>query len=206
MYRRNLKHSRVKNLFKFASLKMDSIMTVESVLEFDTCFHFEYSPDVISFEAQPEGFYYSFNGKELPYTPDFLVVDKVNGTRFVEVKPVTKTANPDFREKFICRQERAIELGAPVILVTERQIRLNPILNNLKLLHRYAGLQSFTDLHFIILELVKKSGVVSVRNLISATRAMEGDVLASTVTWLSLGKLKTDLSSSDLGLDSMVWC
>lgn len=206
MYRRNLKHSRVKNLFKFASLKMDSIMTVESALEFDTCFHFEYSPDVISFEAQPEGFYYSFNGKELPYTPDFLVVDKVNGTRFVEVKPVTKTANPDFRERFICRQERAIELGAPVILVTERQIRLNPILNNLKLLHRYAGLQSFTDLHFIILELVKKSGVVSVRNLISATRAMEGDVLASTVTWLSLGKLKTDLSSSDLGLDSMVWC
>ena len=206
MYRRNLKHSRVKNLFKFASLKMDSIMTVESALEFDTCFHFEYSPDVISFEAQPEGFYYSFNGKELPYTPDFLVVHKVNGTRFVEVKPVTKTANPDFRERFICRQERAIELGAPVIWVTERQIRLNPILNNLKLLHRYAGLQSFTDLHFIILELVKKSGVVSVRNLISATRAMEGDVLASTVTWLSLGKLKTDLSSSDLGLDSMVWC
>ena len=206
MYRRNLKHSRVKNLFKFASLKMDSIMTVESALEFDTCFHFEYSPDVISFEAQPEGFYYSFNGKELPYTPDFLVVDKVNGTRFVEVKPVTKTANPDFRERFICRQERAIELGAPVISVTERQIGLNPILNNLKLLHRYAGLQSFTDLHFIILELVKKSGVVSVRNLISATRAMEGDVLASTVTWLSLGKLKTDLSSSDLGLDSMVWC
>ncbi|MGB2221962.1 Tn7 transposase TnsA N-terminal domain-containing protein [Neptunomonas sp.] len=181
-------------------------MTVESALEFDTCFHFEYSPDVISFEAQPEGFYYSFNGKELPYTPDFLVVDKVNGTRFVEVKPVTKTANPDSREKCICRQERAIELGAPAILVTERQIRLNPILNNLKLLHRYAGLQSFTDLHFIILELVKKSGVVSVRNLISATRAMEGDVLASTVTWLSLGQLKTDLSSSDLGLDSMVWC
>ena len=206
MYRRNLKHSRVKNLFKFASLKMDSVMTVESALEFDTCFHFEYSPDVISFEAQPEGFYYGFMGKELPYTPDFLVVDKEHGTRFIEVKPVAKSANTDFRAKFICRQERAAALGIPVILVTERQIRLNPILNNLKLLHRYAGLQSFTDLHFAILELVKKSGIVSVRNLISSTRAMEGDVLASTVTWLSLGRLKTDLSSSDLGLDSVVWC
>ena len=97
-------------------------------------------------------------------------------------------------------------LGIPVILVTERQIRLNPILNNLKLLHRYAGLQSFTELHFAILELVKKSGIVSVRNLISSTQAIEGDVLASTVTWLSLGRLKTDLSSSDLGLDSVVWC
>jgi len=58
MYRRNLKHSRVKNLFKFASLKMDSIMTVESALEFDRCFHFEYSPDVISFEAhRPSGMF-----------------------------------------------------------------------------------------------------------------------------------------------------
>jgi hypothetical protein len=30
MYQRNLKHSRVKSLFKFARLNMDSVMTVES--------------------------------------------------------------------------------------------------------------------------------------------------------------------------------
>ena len=65
MYRRNLKHSRVKNLFKFANLKMDSVMTVESALESDNCFHFEYSSDVISFEAQPEGFYYGFFGQKI---------------------------------------------------------------------------------------------------------------------------------------------
>ncbi len=72
MYRRNLKHSCVKNLFKFACLKMDSAMTVKSGLEFDTCFHFEYSPDVISFAAQREEFYYGFLGKELSYAPGFL--------------------------------------------------------------------------------------------------------------------------------------
>jgi hypothetical protein len=185
---------------------MDSIMTVESGLEFDTCFHFEYSPNIISFEAQPEGFYYYYLGKELPYTPDFLVADKVKGLRFFEVKYKSEVADPEFREKFTCRQRDAQARGVPVILVTEKQIRLNPILNNLKLLHRYAGLQSMTSLHYKILELVKHSGVISVRDLLSHTDAMEGEVLASTVTWLSVGQLKTDLSSSDLGLDSLIWC
>ena len=206
MYRRNLKHSRVKNLYKFSSLKMDSIMTVESGLEFDACFHFEYSPNVTFFEAQPEGYYYDYLDKNLPYTPDFLVDDKVKGLRVIEVKPLSKIPDPEFRDRFRCKQRAAEALGVPVVLVSENQIRLNPILNNLKLLHRYAGLQSLNSLHYKILELVKFSGVISVRDLLSQTDSMEGDVLASTVTWLSVGKLKTDLCSSDLGLDSLVWC
>ena len=73
MYRRRLKHSPVKNLFRFASSKTKSVLTVESALEFDTCFHLEYSPEITTFEAQPEGLYYSFEGKCCPYTPDFKV-------------------------------------------------------------------------------------------------------------------------------------
>ncbi len=55
MYRRHLKHSRVKNLFKFVSAKMNTVFTVESSLEFDTCFHLEYSSTVKEFETQPLG-------------------------------------------------------------------------------------------------------------------------------------------------------
>lgn len=73
MYRRNLKHSRVKNLYKFPSQKNNSIFTVESTLEHNACFHLEYSFNVKSFAAQPEGFYYDYNDKSLSYTPDFLV-------------------------------------------------------------------------------------------------------------------------------------
>lgn len=51
MYRRQLKHSRVKNLFKFVSAKMNQVMVAESYLEFDTCFYFEYSPSTVSFFA-----------------------------------------------------------------------------------------------------------------------------------------------------------
>ena len=46
MYRRNIKHSRVNNIFKFASQKMKTVFTVESFLEFDTCLHFEDAPGV----------------------------------------------------------------------------------------------------------------------------------------------------------------
>ncbi|MDI3326526.1 Tn7 transposase TnsA N-terminal domain-containing protein [Pontibacterium granulatum] len=206
MYRRNLKYSRVKNLFKFASPKMDNVLVVESALEYDACFHFEYSPDIVAFEAQPEGFYYSFCGKRLPYTPDFRVYDRVNGVRYIEVKPASKTLKQVFRDKFSALQSTANELGVPLILVTERQIRVSPILNNLKLLHRYSGIQSLTPLHFKLLDLVKSSGMVRVRNLIEATNESEGVVLASTLTWLSIGKLKADLSSEALSRDSLVWC
>jgi hypothetical protein len=82
---------------------MDSIMTVKSALEFDTCFHFEYSPNITSFEAQPEGYYCNYLGKKLPYTPDFIAVDKVKGMRFIEVKPLAKVSDSEFREKIICR-------------------------------------------------------------------------------------------------------
>lgn len=55
---------------------MNHVLTVESSLEFDACFHFEYSPTNEQFEAQPEGFFYTFNGRQCGYIPDFAVLDK----------------------------------------------------------------------------------------------------------------------------------
>lgn len=48
MYRRHLVHSRVKNIFKFVSAKIDTVFTIESALEFGACFHLEYSHDISS--------------------------------------------------------------------------------------------------------------------------------------------------------------
>lgn len=140
MYRRQPKHSRVKNLFKFVSSKMNQVMTVESYLEFDTCFHLEYSPQVTTFIAQPEGFRYRYAGKDCPYTPDFEVTES-GQVKWLEVKPYSKAQHSDFFIQFKAKQAKAQEIGIPLILVTEKQIRVNPILNNLKILHRYSGFQ-----------------------------------------------------------------
>ncbi|WP_199911574.1 hypothetical protein [Dongshaea marina] len=106
MYRRKLKYSRVKNLFKFASIKCKASLTVESSLEFDTCFHLEYSPSIAYFEAQPEGFYYNFEGKACGYTPDFKLINHDQQVSYLEVKPSRKTAQQDFRNRFKKRESK----------------------------------------------------------------------------------------------------
>ncbi|PSV48667.1 hypothetical protein C9J47_09175 [Photobacterium indicum] len=118
MYRRKLKHSRVKNLFKFVSAKMNQVMTVESYLEFDTCFHLEYSSSITSFIAQPEGFIYHLDEQDLPYTPDFQIVEN-DTAKWIEVKPFAKTLNPDFLHRFKAKQEKAQKLGTPLISIVK---------------------------------------------------------------------------------------
>lgn len=205
MYRRHLKHSRVKNLFKFVSAKMNTVFTVESSLEFDTCFHLEYSPAVKAFEAQPEGFYYDFDGRLCPYTPDFRVFDHDDNACLLEVKPSEKVADPDFLERFPVKQQRAIELSSPLKLVTEKQIRVYPILENLKLLHRYSGFQSFTPLHMQLLGLVRELGRVSLSRLSGSTGAPPEEVLASALSLLARGLIKSDLAAQEIGFSIVVW-
>jgi len=205
MYRRNIKHSSVNNIFKFASQKMKTVFTVESFLEFDTCFHFEYSPDVISFEAQPLTFKYQFDDKVRRYTPDFLVTDKKYGERFIEVKPSNRTINEEFRLEFSLKQKQSLILGKPLILVTEKQIRINPILNNLKLLHRYSGFQSLKPLQYKLLEIIKSFGMVRIVQLIQSESVTEGEVLASILGLISHGFIDTDLINSDINMQSKVW-
>lgn len=206
MYKRRLKHSRVKNLFKFASHKNNKVITVESSLEFDACFYFEYTSSIISYEGQPEGFYYSYLGEELPYTPDFLVVDEVHGSKFIEVKPFAKLADEIFKDKFRCRQKSALKHGYPLLLVTDRKIRITPVLDNLKLLHRYAGLKSVTPLHLILLDIVRRRGEVRILDLVHETGEPCCVVLSSAIFWLSVGEINSDLSTAKLGLGSIVWC
>lgn len=205
MYRRRLKHSRVKNLYKFASPKMNRVLTVESSLEFDACFHFEYTSTISSYEAQPEGFYYSFGDKQLPYTPDFLVFDKARGPRFIEIKPYAELESEEFKEKFHGRQRSALDHGVPLLLVTEKQIRVDPVLSNLKLLHRYSGLKTLTPLHLMLLDIVRKSGKVRVRDLMHETGESSSAVLTSVISWLAIGEMSSDLSAAKLGVGSIVW-
>ncbi len=205
MYRRHLKHSRVKNLFKFVSAKMNTVFTVESSLEFDTCFHLEYSPAVTEFEAQPLGYYYEFEGREYPYTPDFRVVDQHGSASFIEVKPSDKVADPDFLNRFPFKQQKALALSSPLKLITEKQIRIDPILGNLKLLHRYSGFQSFTPLHTMLLRLVREYGRIQLSSLCSSSKAPHGAVLASTLTLIAMGLIKSDLTSQAFSATTFVW-
>ncbi|KZN65191.1 endonuclease [Pseudoalteromonas luteoviolacea CPMOR-1] len=205
MIRRKLKHSRVKNLYKFASQKNKATCLVESSLEFDACFHFEYSREIKTFEAQPLGFEYEFDGRTCRYTPDFLISHHEKPQKYIEVKPYNKIANPEFRARFAQKQFYAKEqIGIELILVTDKQIRVFPTLDNLKLLHRYSGFQSLTDLQLSIIQLLNQFRKLTIQDLVMTLKASMGEVLASVYRLLSLGSVNSDLNT-ELTLESVIW-
>ncbi|WP_125783231.1 TnsA endonuclease N-terminal domain-containing protein [Pseudoalteromonas rubra] len=205
MIRRKLKHSRVKNLYKFASQKNKTTCLVESSLEFDACFHFEYSREIKTFEAQPLGFEYEFDDRTCRYTPDFLITHHEKPQKYIEIKPYCKIANPEFRARFAQKQLVAKEqMGIELILVTDKQIRVYPTLDNLKLLHRYSGFQSLTDLQLSIIQLLNQWRKLTIQDLVMTLKASIGEVLASVYRLLSLGSVNSDLNT-ELTLESVIW-
>tara|TARA_R110002033_G_scaffold20300_4_gene51502 strand:- start:32221 stop:32850 length:630 start_codon:yes stop_codon:yes gene_type:complete len=207
MYIRSLrKPSPNKNVFKFASAKVSETIMCESSLEFDACFHHEYNDCIAVFGSQPEGFYYDFEGKRLPYTPD-AIVHFIDGTvKFHEYKPYSKTFDPIFRAKFVAKKEAAQSLGADLILVTERQIRVNPILNNLKILHRYSGIYGLNTIQIELLKLIKRTGKISVNDVAITQSLSLGEARSYLYSLIHKGLIKTNLNQDDLTCNPSVWC
>ncbi len=206
MYRRHLQHSRVKNLFKFASVRMGIVLTLESSLEFDTCFQLEYSPAVKTYISQPEGFYYEFEGKSYPYTPDFLVKDQNDQEFLLEVKPSSQIDDIDFLQRFPAKQKKAKELASPLILITEKQIRSTPLLDNLKLVHRYAGFHSIMPSCNEIMELLREQKEVAIFNLCESIDIPQGEMYSSILLLLSRGLISGNLMESEFGLVTLLKC
>ncbi|MEI6896304.1 MAG: TnsA endonuclease N-terminal domain-containing protein [Psychromonas sp.] len=206
MYIRDLrKPSPNKNVFKFASEKVGQAIMCESTLEFDACFHNEYNNSIESYGTQPEGFKYNFRGKMLPYTPDTLVryIDK--SEKFHEYKPYSAISSPIFREKFIARKLAAKQLGIELILVTDRQIRVNPILNNLKLLHRYSGVYGVTYIQHKLLQAIQKSGQVKLNDVSEEFNLSLGESRSFLYALIHKGFLIADLSNEDLTCNPTLW-
>jgi hypothetical protein len=207
MYDQTKKASYVHNIRKFMSLKNDSVVRTMSVLEFDFCFHLEYNPDVKSFSSQPESLYYIHNGRRCRYTSDFLVEGQNGQSSLIEVKHSSKINNPEFRARFAAKRKTSDECyGLDLRLITEKQIRINPILNNLKLLHRYSGLHTVTEIEIFVLKYIQSKKKVQLRDISLDLGISEPEVIISSLCWLSSGKIKTDLRNADFGPDNYVWC
>ncbi|MBD1573702.1 hypothetical protein HC725_10525 [Vibrio sp. S17_S38] len=194
MYVRNLrKPSANKNVYKFVSAKNGCTIMCESSLEYDCCYHLEYSDDVVSFESQPHGYKYFYLGKCHFYTPDFLVHKKDGTFYFIEVKPLSKTFSSEFKYMFYKKQITANELGASLLLVTDRQIRNEIHLNNLKLVHRYSGFIENTIHLENIWSAISQSTSIQIGSLSRTLNLGIGEVLALVLRLIGLGRAKTDL-------------
>jgi hypothetical protein len=124
----------------------------------------------------------------------------------LEVKHSSRIASPKFRSKFQLRKESAIQKGLPLVLITERQICQNPILDNLKLLHHYSGNYSLTPAHTWVLDFVRSVGQSQIKNLVDESGFSKGEIVAASLTWISRGELQADIADTELGDSSLVWC
>ncbi len=206
MYIRNLrKASPNKNVFKFASTKNGEAVLCESSLEFDACFHHEYNDSVKSFKSQPEGFRYMFNGKYLPYTPDMLLELHDRSYCFHEYKPFSRTQDFEFQQKFDAKRVAAQAIGIPLYLITDKQIRAQVTLDNLKLIHRYSGFYETTEIQKQLLQHIANSGGES--SLSSLTRQLKlstADARRIMLELMSQRRITTDIHSQTLMSDPLL--
>jgi hypothetical protein len=126
-----------KVIGKFPSLKMGRAVWWESQLERDYIYYLETDRDVLSYKEQPLKVRYVLDGKIHHYTPDFLV-RRTNKQQIVEVKDEESAGKEEYRHLFHIVAPLFMEEGYEFVVVTDRTIRVSPLLDNLKLLHKYS--------------------------------------------------------------------
>ena len=118
----------------FPSVKMRRTVHWESLLEKDALLLLELSPGVVAYQEQPEFIQY-FDGQQLrKYIPDLKIILHDGTVRHLEIKPAEQLARPSIQEKYeaIAKHYQSIEL--PYRIITENEIRREPLFSNLKLL------------------------------------------------------------------------
>jgi hypothetical protein len=127
-----------KNLGKFASVKTGRVAWYESLLERDFMYLLDYDRDVSYWHEQPLRIRFSHGGKVHRYTPD-LEVHRASQKQLIEVKPKHQVVDSGKWEVLfraassICEEE-----GYQFLVVTDEIIRIQPRLENVKLLWKYA--------------------------------------------------------------------
>jgi hypothetical protein len=126
---------------KFPSIKLGRMVQWESFLERDAILHFEYHPLVVSYQEQPSiETFYDKSGELRTYFPDFRVDFDDGRELFVEVKPAEKLKDPQLRDRLDRIAARFKEQGRLFKVMTDVDIRREPLLGNLKRLHEVTRL------------------------------------------------------------------
>lgn len=129
-----------KVIGKFPSLKMKASIWWESQLERDYIYLLEIDPTVIEYYGQPFKIRFQIGKKMHIYTPDFFVVRK-DKKQMIEIKPEKRINDPKNQNIFSSIKPICLQHGYEFKVITDKTIRLQPRLNNIKLLHKYSRIR-----------------------------------------------------------------
>ncbi len=126
-----------KNIGKFFSVKMHSLIWYESLNERNYMYLLEIDPDVLSYSTQPFKISYILDDKVRRYTPDFLV-ERHSKQQIVEIKPACKVNDEKNVRRFPVIASTLKSQGWEFVIITDEMMSRGSLLNNVKLLYRYA--------------------------------------------------------------------
>ena len=122
---------------RLPSLKVDRMVSFESLLERDFIYWLEFEPTVSWFSEQPLTISYQHDQRTLRYTPDFQVI-KQNQIFLVECKPAEFVTRAENQRKFEAAQNWCAQHHWHFQVVTEVDLSQGYRLHNIKRLCQFA--------------------------------------------------------------------
>lgn len=174
----------------FPSKKMGRMVAWESQIELDAILLFEFSPGVAAFQEQPEKIQYYVDGEQFTYFPDFEVVLTHGETIHVEVKPASKLKKLELRNRLENIAMHYAKQSRKFRVLTDKEIRVEPRLSNLKLLTYHRKENDSDGSNFP--EWINQFSMLPARTIAGAT-AVLGNV-GKVYRLLAAGYLHCDLN------------
>jgi len=185
---------------KFPSKKMDKVVHWESPLERDAIMLFEMHPLVISYQEQPsEEIYYDRSGQAKSCYPDFLLRLAHGGQVLIEIKRNVDLNRPSVTEKLGLIALRFAEQERAYRILSEAQIRREPLRTNLHHLWEASRVARFSPETAATMDALEVTQQFTLIELM----AVVGDK-ALVLAGIADGRLRTDLEKP-LGPGSLIW-
>ena len=94
-----------------------------------------------------------------------------------------------------------------ISLITERQIHIQPRLDNAKLLYRYADIQQLNPLQCEIVSFLRKQRLnkISAKVLAIKLNYSQGDVNSNVLALLSAGYIQADILNNKFNDEILLW-
>lgn len=124
---------------KFPSRKNGRMVHHEGLLELDAIYLFETSPEIVRYREQPATVQYPDGPRLRRYTPDFELLLATGEVVIVEVKPIRFLEKEEIRIKFECIEEYMHSAGTSFVILTDKIIRQQPRLSNLRWVYHEAA-------------------------------------------------------------------
>lgn len=181
----------------FPSRKTGRMVAWESQLERDALYLFEFSPGVLEFREQPERVQFATEDSSFVYIPDFELLLRDGTIRHVEIKPAAKLAKPDVAQRFTAIATHYDRIERSFQILTEENIRREPLLENLKRLAYHASRVPADALD----DLVTRLSILPARTFRGASAVLGDDV--SVYRLLASGRYRCDLTRT-ITSDSLI--